>query len=109
MVKVGREYVPTAAKIVMNGKYTQFTIPQHHKIGDRIWNDGYLNVLVEGDYIMHEGDSITIKEITAANIRMYKNKQYFSVYAKVDYKTYAQNQAKENLQTLEDDIPEDLF
>ena len=109
MIKVGKSYAPSAAKLVKGGRYTQFTLPQQHRVADRYWNDGFINVLVEGDYTFHDGDTITILEITAVSLRYFKRKQYFSVYAKIDYKTYANAQAKANLQTLEDDIPDELF
>lgn len=109
MIKVGKEYVPTAAKITKGGKYTQFTIPQQHRVGDRYFKDGFLNVLVSGEYILHEGDSIIIKAITAATLVKWNGKQYFSIYANIDFKTHAQHLAGENLQTLDDDIPEELL
>ena len=109
MIKVGKEYAPTAAKITKGGRYTQFTIPQQHRVGDKYWNDGFLNVLVGGEYTLHDGDSIVINEITAATLVKWQGKQYFSIYAKVDYKTFAKNLAGDNLKTLDDDIPEELL
>lgn len=109
MIKVGKEYVPTAAKITKGGKYTQFTIPQQHRVGDRYFKDGFLNVLVGGEYTLHDGDSIIIKEITAANLVRWNEKQYFSIYADIEYKTHAQNLAGDNQQVLDDDIPEELL
>lgn len=109
MIKVGKEYTPTAAKITKGGKYTQFTIPQKHRVGDRYFKDGFLNVLVNGEYMLHEGDTIVIKEITAATLVKWKDKQYFSIYAVIEYKTAEQNRAGDNRQTLDDDIPEELL
>lgn len=109
MVKVGHEYAPLKAKIVRGGKYTQFTIVQQHRIIDKYWKDGFLNVLVNGEYTFHEGDAILIKKINAANIVSYNGKQYFSIYAEIEYKTMYMQRAGENLQILEDDIPDELL
>ena len=83
MIKVGKSYVPCSAKLTKGGRYTQFTVPQQHRVGDKYWNDGFINVLVEGDYTLHDGDSITILEISGVSLRYFKRRQYFSVYAKI--------------------------
>ena len=59
--------------------------------------------------MLHEGDTIVIKEITAATLVKWKDKQYFSIYAVIEYKTAEQNRAGDNRQTLDDDIPEELL
>lgn len=109
MIKVGKEYAPISAKIIKGGQFTQFTVVQKHRVLNTYWKDGYINVLVKGEYTFHDGDTIVINKINGANLISFKGKQYFSLYAEVEYKTDYENKAGENLQTLQDDIPDEFL
>lgn len=102
MVKVGKTYAPTGAKIVQGGKYTQFTIPQSHWEGSRYVTDGFLNILTPGEYTFQKGDRIKVKKITAVTIRLYGRTHYFSVYANVDYTPWETVLMMENKGLLEE-------
>ena len=109
MIKLGKEYAPFRARIRKGGRYTEFSLLQQHRVGEKFWKDGFINVLVNGEYTFHEGDTIVIKEINGANLLSYEGKQYFSIYADIEYKTMYDNMAGENLLNLENDIPEELL
>ena len=109
MIKVGKEYAPVSAKITKGGKYTQLTLGQQHRVGNKYWNDGFINVLVKGEINWVRGDVIKINEITAATLVSWKGKQYFSIYADVDYIPLLESKAGAFKQTLEDDIPDELL
>ncbi len=102
MVKVGKTYNPSGAKIVQGGKYTQFTIPQSHWENGRYVMDGYLNILAPGEYTFQKGDRITVKQISAVTLRLYGQTQYFSVYAKIDYTSWEQVLMSQNKGLLEE-------
>ena len=92
------------------GRFTRLAIPQRHRIGDKFWNDGIIYVLTKGEYNFHEGDTVIIKNIYGANITMSQDKkQFFTLYADIEQRTVFQQRAGDSLQTLEDDIPDELL
>lgn len=106
MLKVGGEYRPCASKVVGLGKYTEFSIPQIHKANGKYIQDGFINVLAQGEYDFKKGDTITISEITATTLIAYEGKQYFSVYAIVDFHKKAVDLTK---QIIAEDISEEYL
>lgn len=106
MLKVGGVYRPCASKIVGLGKYTEFSIPQQHKVSGKFVKDGFINVLAPGEYDFQRGDTITISEITAATLIAYNGKQYFSVYAVVGFHKKEVDPTK---QIIEEDISEEYL
>lgn len=106
MLKVGGEYRPISSKVVELGKYTQFSIPQSHKDKGKYVKDGFINVLAPGEYGFQRGDTITISEITAATLIAYNGKQYFSVYALVDFHKKEVDPTK---QIIAEDISEEYL
>lgn len=111
MLKVGKEYKPYSAKITKGGEHTQFSMPQSHRNPDGrgYIRDGFINVLAKGSYDFHEGDAIVIKQINGATVISWNGKQYFSIYADIEYKSVEEQKAEPNKGILEDDIPDDLF
>lgn len=106
MLKVGGEYRPISSKVVELGKYTQFSIPQSHKDKGKYVKDGFINVLAPGEYDFKKGDIITISEITAATLRYYNGRQYFSLYATVEVYKPEIDQTK---QQIAEDISEEYL
>lgn len=106
MLKVGTEYRPLAVRVFALGKYTQFTFKQYHKDGRELAKDGYINVLAPGEYDYEKGDTVTISEITAATLRYYNGRQYFSLYATVEVHKPEIDQTK---QQIAEDISEEYL
>lgn len=106
MLKIGGVYRPCASKIVGLGKYTEFSIPQAHKANGKFIQDGFINVLAPGEYDFKRGDTITISEITGATLITFNGKQYFSVYATVDFHKKEVDPTK---QIIEEDISEEYL
>ena len=110
MVKVGKVYAPVSARIIKGGQYTQFSISQRHKGADRKYiKDGFINVLVNGEYVFNKGDTIKILKQTAANLISWNGKQYFSIYAEIEYITAEQRDFDDTFQGMDEDIPEELL
>ena len=105
MISINMKYSPIASTILKGGKYTRFAIPQFHRQNDVDVKDGLLNVITKGSYYFHRGDMIKIKKITGANVI---NRQYFAIFAEIEYISEEMDRAEPNSELLENDIPEDL-
>lgn len=104
MIQINKEYQPINALRMRDG-YTSFGVPISHHNGERLIDDGYINVVVKGDFDFHMGDRITIRQITGANIR---NNKYFTIMAKIGYKTKAEHLAEPNRELIDANIPDDI-
>lgn len=110
MIQEGKTYVPIKVeyKKVRGKTYTQFTLPQHHREWGKMKDDGYLNVLVKEVLPWSKGDIVKIKHIKGAQLRLFHDRYYFSLYADVQVKTVADQAAEKNRELLDDNIPDDL-
>lgn len=114
MIKVGQLLKPYSARVLDGGKKTQFSIPQYHRSKDgEIHKDGFINILVNGNYPWAKGsnDQIKLLEVLAVSIWKANGNQYVGIVAKIEYVT-----AEEDLYDRPDgsgswseDIPEELL
>lgn len=104
MIALNKEYEPVNA-LTMRGGYISFGLPVRHHDGEKYIEDGFINIVTKGEYDFHRGDSITIKQITGANVRSSK---YFTIFAKIEYKSKAQRKAEPNRELIDENIPDDL-
>lgn len=111
MIKLGQTYQPYSAKITKGGKYTSFSVAQKHRnpYKEGYINDGFINVLVAGEYNFERGDSIKITKINGAELRLWNGKQYFSIFAGVEYTPASVKLSEPNTDILNGDIPEELL
>lgn len=108
MLIEGGSYAPVSAKIVADGKYTQFVLPMQHRVGNKYRFDGYMNILAKGTYgVFREGDEIKLVHITGLNLRKWGGAMFYSAYADIEYKSAHQTKASVNEELL-DELPDDL-
>ncbi len=111
MVKIGQTFQPYSAKITKGGKYTSFALPQKHRnpYAEGYINDGFINLLVPGEYNFERGDTIKVLKINGAELRLWNGKQYFSLYGEIEYKPSTVVLSEPNADILNGDIPEELL
>ena len=109
MITKGKKCKPVNAVIRGNGKYTVFSVPQNHLENNGYVRDGFIQIMANGAYDFTKGDTLLVKDITGAGLRSYGDRSYFTIYAEIEYFSHEKMLAGDNLKTLEDDIPDDLF
>lgn len=110
MIKVGKTYKPSSVRYLKHGEIMRFDIPQSHRGADgKFVRDGFIQVMCYGDFDFNDGDSITIKDITAVMVSLYEGKQYTAVQAEVEINTAEEKKAGEHYENLLNDIPEELL
>ena len=108
MLLCGRSYQPVKATVLKGGAFTAFGVPmfKRDKASNRDVPMGFVNVLVQGEYDFHRGDSIKILEITGVNV---KDSKYFTAFARIEYIPLMEQKAEPNRDVLANNIPDDLF
>lgn len=114
MIKVGQTLKPYSARLVDGGKKTQFSIPQYHNDKDgNFHKDGFINIVVNGNYPWTKGcnDTIKLNKILAISIWKANGNQYVGIVAEIEYITQKQNPygKPDGSGSWDTDIPEELL
>ena len=111
MIKVGMKIRPYAARVTKGGEYTAFSLPQNHRNpnGSGLIQDGFINLLVKGEYDFEKGDTIKVLKIDGAELRNWKGRQFFSLYGEIEYTSASVKLSEPNKDILDGDIPEEML
>lgn len=111
MIKVGMKFKPYSARVAKGGEYTSFALPQNHRNpnGNGLIPDGFINLLVKGEYNFERGDIIKVLKIDGAELRNWNGRQFFSVYGEIEYTPASVKLSEPNQDILDGDIPEEML
>lgn len=112
MIRWGKELRPYKTLIVKGGEATIFDVPVAHWTGKYKKLDGFISIVANGSYKWEKGDLIKIKQRDVRGVERREWNSYVtvSIYVNAVELIKAKDRvAEENKDTLDDNIPEELW